>query len=696
MRYRPEIDGLRAIAVIAVILFHAGLKTFKGGFIGVDIFFVISGYLIASTILTDLQRGHFSLIQFYERRARRILPALFLVMAVSFGLAWMWLRPDDMQDFAQSLVAVSYFVSNIWYWLEANYWEAASELKPLLHTWTLAIEAQFYLLFPVLLLLIWRWCRAWLVYLLIGIGIGSFAIAQWGAYTFPQATFYLFPSRLWELLLGAVIGIFLINQKPSYHPKFSYETTNDYVVRELAGVIGLGLIGVSILRLDETVPFPSVFALGPTLGTAMILAFASPQTLVGRLLSTPLFVNIGLLSYGAYLWHHPLFAFARHTSLTRPAPILILGLALLSFYLAYLTWRYVELPFKNSVKINRKGFFLLWLVGSLIFIEVGMAGHVTAGFSDRTIARQSTNRGFTPILTSNFGSQIEQNSVDRLVNENAIVQIPLDTVNAEFNPDWQVAAGFGLGSICDGASLMAPECRTHENPEILLWGDSFAMQLAPGILASNPDARIVQMTKSVCGPFFDVAPIAEPNYPVYWSQECLSFNQQIREWLRENAVKYAVVSSPFSQYLLPDEKVLLRNGEIVNANIDLAVQEFEKTLAELQSLGIEPIVVSPPPANGLDLGQCVARAEWMGLPQNKCDFQAAQMSPKRVSAYQFMDAIQEQYRVLRLDQLMCHNEVCQAFADNTMLYRDARHLSQAGAVLLGQKYDFYGIITGDQ
>jgi peptidoglycan/LPS O-acetylase OafA/YrhL len=220
--------------------------------------------------------------------------------------------------------------------------------KPLLHTWTLAIEAQFYLTFPLLLVLMWRWCRRWLLPLTILLGMLSFVIAQWGAYTFPTANFYLLPSRLWELALGASIGITLLNHKSASYPLFSYQNTNAVLMRELAGMLGLILIVVSLLTLHGNIPFPSAFALFPTVGTGLILAFASTQTITGRLLSNQVFVNIGLLSYGAYLWHHPLFVFARHRSLTQPAPSIMGILAIASFGFAYLTWQYVEKPFSQS------------------------------------------------------------------------------------------------------------------------------------------------------------------------------------------------------------------------------------------------------------------------------------------------------------------------------------------------------------
>jgi len=692
MQYRAEIDGLRAIAVVAVILFHAGVTPFQGGFVGVDIFFVISGYLITLTILTDMQRGQFALLAFYERRARRILPALFLVMLVCVSLAWVWLQPADMQSFAHSLIATPYFVSNILYWSEAGYWDTASELKPLLHTWTLAIEAQFYVTFPLLLLLMWRWWRRWLLHLTILLGVLSFMVAQWGAYTFPAANFYLLPSRLWELALGAVIGMALLNRKSPSYPRFSYTNTNAILVRELSGLLGLSLIVISLLTLNGTIPFPSVFALLPTAGTGLILTFSSAQTLVGRFLSNPLLVNIGLLSYGAYLWHHPLFAFARHRSLTQPAPQLVWLLAIASFGLAYLTRQYVEQPFRDRRAVNHKTFFLFWLIGSLVFIEIGVLGHLTGGFSDRAAARNFHQDTLNPIVSAPLTRQLRQNSVERLLHDNAILQIPLDLADSALAAEQAEAQVFGLGAVCDGAPVGAPECRTDDNPDILLWGDSFAMQLAPGILASNPEAKLIQMTKSVCGPFFDVAPIAEPHYPQRWAEECLAFNQQVREWLQQNSVKYAVLSSPFSQYLLSENKVLLRHGKVTSASPELAFQQFQTTLRELQWLGIEPIVVSPPPTNDLDLGRCIARAEWLGLAPSNCNFLTAEMSDKRVEAYQFLDTLQAQFRVLRLEDFLCQEGVCRTYVGDVPLYRDARHLSEAGATLLGQKYDFYGFI----
>ena len=209
MKYRAEIDGLRALAVLPVILFHAGFEAFSGGFVGVDVFFVISGYLIATIIISEMAEGEFSLVNFYERRARRILPAMFFVIIVCIPFAWFWLTPSYLKDFGQSLMAVSTFSSNILFWRESGYFDTAAELKPLLHTWSLAVEEQYYVLFPIFLILTWRLGVKWILILLMIVFLMSLSLAQWGAYNNPFAAFFLLPTRGWELLIGVFIAFYL-------------------------------------------------------------------------------------------------------------------------------------------------------------------------------------------------------------------------------------------------------------------------------------------------------------------------------------------------------------------------------------------------------------------------------------------------------------------------------------------------------
>lgn len=648
MKYRAEIDGLRAVAVIPVILFHAGFKGFYGGFVGVDIFFVISGYLITTIILSEKEQGTFSLLGFYERRARRILPALFLVMLVSLPFAWMCLMPSDMKDFAHSLMAVATFSSNILFLRETGYWGAVNELKPLLHTWSLAVEEQYYLLFPPMLMLLWRFRKRWILGTFMLIAATSLGAAQWGAYNTPTANFFLLPTRAWELAVGASIAFYFLYWKQAMRTRLSHPS-----IDEVLGLIGLLMIGYAIYTFDQTVPFPSVYALVPTIGAGLVILFSSPQTLAGRLLGTKWLVGIGLISYSAYLWHHPLFAFARHSSLTKPTGPLLAALAILPFPLAYLSWRYVERPFRKLGGMRRKTIFACATMGSVIFVMIGMAGHITGGFDGR-----STNSGLT--LKS-----IEE----------------------------KLKVNHGLNETCDGPFKLSPNCRTSEKPEILVWGDSFAMHLVHGIMASNPGAKIMQMTKTVCGPFFDVALVAAPSYPVSWAKGCLEFTGKVHEWLKANdTVKYVVVASTFNQ-LVDGKTLLLRDGTLKDTSIDLGATEFKKTLNELEEMGVTPIVFAPPPSNGVNLGRCLARAEWFGMDLDACNFREKTITVGRHKIYDFLQSLEKNYRVIRLDKLICDGSQCNTHLGSTFVYRDEGHLSNEGSAALGKAHNFYKIIT---
>jgi peptidoglycan/LPS O-acetylase OafA/YrhL len=375
MKYRREIDGLRAVAVLPVIFFHAGFSTFAGGFVGVDIFFVISGYLITTIILSDMEKGKFSIAIFYERRARRILPALFFVMICCIPVSLKLLSPRHLEDFCQSLVAVSLFSSNILFWQENGYFGVVSELKPLLHTWSLAIEEQYYMFFPLFLMALWRFRKRWIFSALLTVGLLSLCLSQWEAYNAPSADFYLLPTRAWELAIGALIAFYSLYQK-----KKISETLTQRPAKEVFSFIGFALILISVFAFDKSTPFPSIFALIPTIGTALIIIFSTSETYIGRFLGLGPMVGLGLLSYSVYLWHQPLFVFARHGSLLPPSASLFLVLSALSVLLAYFSWRFVEAPFRNKEKISRLKIFLFAVVGSFAFASFGVSGHFSDGF----------------------------------------------------------------------------------------------------------------------------------------------------------------------------------------------------------------------------------------------------------------------------------------------------------------------------
>jgi peptidoglycan/LPS O-acetylase OafA/YrhL len=369
-RYRPEIDGLRSLAVIAVILFHARFQGFAGGFVGVDIFFVISGYLITSLIQTEKQTGTFSLFRFYERRARRILPALSLAVVFCLPLAWLSLTPDGMKEFSGSLLAVATFTSNIFFWLQSGYFDSAVHLKPLVHTWSLAIEVQFYLLFPLLLIVIWPLNKWLVVVILAALAIASLALSQWGAFNQPTATFYLLPTRSWEFLIGALVAFYL-----SAKQDFAADNANNHTLANLFSFLGVLLIAVAICFFDESTPFPSFYALLPTLATALVILFATPVTLVGRILRIPVLVRVGLISYGLYLWHQPFFAFAwNRREGAEPTTVLLILLCCLAATLAFVTWKYIEAPCRDRKQVRRPAFLALMITGSIIMLAFGSLG----------------------------------------------------------------------------------------------------------------------------------------------------------------------------------------------------------------------------------------------------------------------------------------------------------------------------------
>lgn len=358
MKYRAEIDGLRAISVISVVFFHAGFELFSGGFVGVDIFFVISGYLITTLLIEELESNRFNIINFYERRARRILPALFFVMLVCIPFAVLWMLPSQMKEFSYSLIAVSLFISNILFWRESGYFAAAAEEKPLLHTWSLAVEEQYYVLFPVFLFLAWRFGKERVLWIIVALAAISLALSEWGSRNMASANFYLAPTRAWELFAGS-IAAFVVNKR-------GVKSSN------VLSAIGLAAIIVSIFAFDESIPFPSIYALLPVVGVVLLLFYAEKRTFVAKLLSTKLFVGVGLISYSVYLWHQPLFAFAKIRSTERPSTHEIYLLVLFSFLLAIATWKFVEQPFRRIR--SHKIIFSFSVFGISAFVFFGMIG----------------------------------------------------------------------------------------------------------------------------------------------------------------------------------------------------------------------------------------------------------------------------------------------------------------------------------
>ncbi len=602
-----------------------------------DVFFVISGYLITSIILIQKEGGGFSLLNFYERRARRILPPIFLVMAVCIPFAWLWLLPSDMRDFSQSLVAVSLIASNVLFWRESGYFDTAAELKPLLHTWSLAVEEQYYLLFPLFLLVMWRFGKRWTVPMLAVIATLSFGLAQWGAYNKPAATFFLLPTRGWEIAIGALIAFCFAR-----YPRLQLQRP----VQEAGGLIGLLLILYAVFAYSKETPFPSAYALVPTLGAALIILCTTPSTLVGRVLTTKAIVGVGLISYSAYLWHQPLFAFARHAGIYESHILIIPSLIALTFFLAAVTRKVLEIPIRNRASVKIKPFVFGAVFLTAFFVVGGLSGHK---------------------LDGNIG----------LLSKDPKYHALLD----------RMRGNYGLHKDCEGKVNESTKCRTSDVPEVLLWGDSFAMHLAQGFLSSNKNIRMIQTTVSQCAPILGLAPANA----IFGANNCIEGNNTVIELLTKYpSIKFVVLGSP--SFLQGNSNVIGidRKSPLSDEEIEF---KFIDTLESIVQRGATPIIFSPTPVSGRNIGQCLLRAELKNTSKDICNFQEQISSEKRRKVNEMLARLERKYRVVWLSDGICKGGICYSHIDEFLLYRDEGHFSYEGSAYIGKKMNFYDAIT---
>ena len=364
IKYRPEIDGLRAIAVTSVILYHAqfkilGYELFRGGFIGVDIFFVISGYLITLIILKELKdTGKFSLKYFYERRIRRIIPVLLLVMMASMPFAKTYLLPSSFDDYSNSVLYSLIFGSNFYFHFSGQEYGAIdSLLKPFLHTWSLSVEEQFYIFFPIILIISFKFFKNYLLLVLISGFFFSLGFAEWGSRTFPSSTFYFIHTRIWEILTGSILAYYEISLG---------KRSENKRLNTILPIVGVTLIILSIVFFNNQIYHPSLYTLLPIIGSALIIWFSNKNNFITQILSFRLFVGIGLISYSLYLWHYPIFAFARITYLTHGGVLINLFLAILIIFLSILSYFFIEKPARSKKNNFSKILFLILISYSLL------------------------------------------------------------------------------------------------------------------------------------------------------------------------------------------------------------------------------------------------------------------------------------------------------------------------------------------
>lgn len=640
--YRREIDGLRAVAVLPVILFHAGFEVFSGGFVGVDVFFVISGYLITSIILREQDEGRFSILAFYERRARRILPALFVVLLACLPFAWAWMLPGQLQDFGESLGAISLFSSNIFFASENGYFARSAELKPLLHTWSLAVEEQFYLIFPLLLLALGRWRPRSLPIVVGGLAVLSLVLSEWALRREPTATFYLLPTRAWELLAGSLLALWLRRrERPTG------------LVSEVGAGLGLAMIVGAILRLDETTPFPGLWALVPVVGSGLVILCADRSNWTGRLLGWRPLVAIGLISYSAYLWHQPLFAFARIRSVLEPSPLLMAGLSVLVLPLAWATWRFVETPFRKPRTVSRKQIF----VGALIGV-VGLGGAGKA----LDLLQGAPKRIDPEILT-------------------------IAKFDRSFNPGTK-------GCIkVEGQAASYCVYNPQLGKRVALWGDSHAASIAPK-LAKTLAAEgysLVNFARPRCDPV--------PKITREGGDWCIDYKAAASAFLNSDAGPETVIL--VARWTLILEQTPFDNQErgvefgkrptyFATGSTRRQPGEAERAAAMRDSVetllrsGKRVILVGSIPEAGWNVPQTMTKIAMFGGGPQPLSTSSAAFRARNRRTQQAFDALSPTPRLIRVEpsELFCDRQLagrCLNEWDGLPLYRDDDHPSSRGA-----------------
>jgi peptidoglycan/LPS O-acetylase OafA/YrhL len=640
MLHRREIDGLRSLAILPVLFYHAGFAWMPGGFFGVEVVFVISGFLITAILVSELNTtGRISISGFYERRARRILPALFMVIFVSIIIGWFVMFTDQFKLFLQSVVSILYFGSNYFFLGHTGYFDADIDLNPMIHTWSLAIEEQFYVFFPIILWLLWRFVgKKYLMPVLAGLAALSLAAAV--VFTGdPSNTFYLLQFRAWELIVGALVALVLAKR--------------EFVALSNQWVSALGFLAIvaSMFLLGNQIPHPGFITLIPILGSALVIAFAGEKTWVRKLLSTRILVGIGLISYSAYLWHQPIFSFFRIATLHEPKPTDFLPLIALSIGLAYLSWRFIENPIRNRKRFSRRWIFVGSAAVTAVALAVSFVGTRTAVNESRT----------SPVTGIHFSELTKRIKVNR-----------------------------GLDDSCNKFVENSTACSTGENPEVLLWGDSYAMHLAQALESSSTKLAFSQQTFSACAPVLGLAH-QNQSYGLEQGRECIAQNDAVFAWLKTHKqIRTVILASPWDDALNPAGSMLDRHDEVYQTGT-AGIGLLRVTISELQALGKRVVVVAPAPKNSEDTGMCLAKAQLSGLSLAECNF-----LPKVnliAEATDYLEQASTAAGIFKMQDLVCKPKVCEPFAGETFIYRDRGHFSIEGSKYLGEQFDLMRLLV---
>jgi peptidoglycan/LPS O-acetylase OafA/YrhL len=651
LSYRSDIDGLRALAILPVVLYHAGIPGFGGGFVGVDVFFVISGFLMASLISGELARGEFTLLGFYERRVRRLFPALFTVLGASSIAAWFWLMPQEYEYFARSLKAAALFMSNLQFESESGYFDIGAQMKPLVHTWSLAVEEQFYILFPLLLIAMRRLPRRTSVAILAGLFIASFAASTWTVFRTPVSAFYLLQFRAWELLTGAFLAFGVVPKPVSLR------------WRQGLAAIGVLLIAVAVLAFDDHTIFPGPAALMPCLGAALVIHADAGGGLAGRLLRSRPMVFIGLISYSLYLWHWPIIVFTREIG---GHPLTLLQgatIILSSLILAVLTWRFIEKPFRGRrSRIGRKPLF------AAAVLLVALA----AGFGNDVV----DNKGLASRLPDGI-ARVYAATYD-------ISRFGMPPCFGDSDATGPSLADIRAGKLCplgDG---------NPGNPAFLVWGDSHSGAMGPAIDGAAKQAGVTGLFAghASCAPLPDaqLAPHGD-------NRHCGDFNAAVHDLVTSRHIPLVFLIAYWPKYMhdaeLPNQGVYFDPSvppPLEDKSASVATS-LDRLMSELTRQGTKVVLVMDVPEMGHYMPEAVAKAMMTGASTDVAppfDYVARRQALSRT----ILAHLAAKYGASIVDPFsaVCSNGHCDSVRNGLPLYKDADHITATFSATLGGLY----------
>lgn len=644
LEYRPDIDGLRAIAVMLVVIFHAGLNFIPGGYIGVDVFFVISGYLITGILIKDIERNKFSFSKFYIRRIRRLIPVLIFVLIITSILSVFILLPGDLIAYGKSLIAVLFSVSNIYFWrANGGYFEGNVQEVPLLHTWSLSVEEQFYLLWPLFLILFSGYLHnKSFQFLLIIVFLCGVYLSQWVSEITFGAAYYLLPTRAFELLGGALLAIF-----------WNRIQINNIIVLNILSLLGLMLIVYPAIYLNEGSVFPGYNALIPTLG-AMLLIYSGgrPGNYVSKIWSQRPFVFIGLISYSLYLWHWPVAVFFRYLGVEFTVFVSI-AIIVISMVLAYFSWKYVEQFFRfgNEEKFF-KVFKKLYLVPSVALISFSVALISFNGFPVR------------------YGQDVYEMEV-------AVSSKPSELRQGCHSPSRNSEA------------LPNESCQLGDTSSFrhaLLIGDSHSNHLTGFMdeIGKMNDLKIMDYTLDECLPVFNLF----WGHNNHYSKLCKKRNDSVVKYLKNNQFDFVILAGHWPT--LNRHRYAYENDKEIQQEFfkDYFYERIFETVNQIKKTGAIAVIVKDTASNGEGGPKCSIKEHAFNLDLN-CDNQAQSIAVRDEMINEIFSKIKSNIPdVILIDPkiVMCDDERCVSQLGGIPLFLDKNHLNDAGSRKMAEQY----------